>query len=406
MIQPPKRSLVTSLLLLACVALTLVARPAPPSVLAGIDVLVEENFAPLVGRRVGLITNHTGQTRTGESTIDVLARAPGVRLVALFAPEHGLRGTIEEREVPSERDTGTGLPIHSLYAGNRHPTDEMLAGVDVLVFDIQDAGVRFYTHITTMAYAMEEAARRKIAFVVLDRPNPLGGVVVQGPVLDSDLRSFVGYFALPIRHGMTVGELARMFNPENNINVELTVVPMRGWQRAHWFDETGWPWVSPSPNLRSVRGATLYPAVELLRAGQVSVGRGTPTPFELFGAPWIRSRELKRYLDARRIPGVRFERTRFRPAADVHPGQLCYGLRLRVTDRKALDVGRLGVELLSALWRLYPQNFQLEKNIRLLGSKKTLERIRAGDDPVDIVADWQEDLEAFKRRRAPYLLYD
>lgn len=365
-----------------------------------------EQFALLTGKRVGLITNQTGRRRTGESTIDILARAPDVRLVSLFAPEHGIREFLENTEVPDGRDERTGLPIHSLYGKTRRPTESMLADLDVVVFDIQDAGVRFYTYITTMGYAMEEAARREIPFVVLDRPNPLDGVAVQGPLLDDDLRSFVGYFPLPIRHGMTVGELAQMFNREYGIQADLTVIRMQGWQRNLWYDQTGWTWVRPSPNLRSLRGATVYPAVELLRAGNVSVGRGTPTPFELFGAPWVRSRELKRFLDARRIPGVRFQTVRFRPTADIHAGTLCYGLRVRVTDREALDVGRLGVELLSALWRLYPREFDLDKTLRLLGSRKTLERIRRGDDPADIVAGWQEELEAFKRRRAPYLLYD
>lgn len=406
MIQHPRISRAAPLLLFVSAALAFFVQPRPEPLLTGVDVLAAENFAPLAGKRVGLITNHTGRNRAGESTIDVLARAPGVHLVALFAPEHGLRGTIENAEVPAGRDARTGLPIHSLYAATRRPTDTMLAGLDALVFDIQDAGVRFYTYITTMGYALEEAARRGIAFFVLDRPNPLGGRAVQGPLLDADRLSFVGYFPLPIRHGMTVGELARMFNRENGLDAQLTVVPMRGWRRAFWFDQTGWEWVRPSPNLRSLAGATLYPAVELLRAGGVSVGRGTPTPFELFGAPWIRSHELEDYLEARRIAGVRFEATRFRPTADVHAGQLCHGLRLRVTDRNRLDAGRLGVELLSALWRLYPRDFQLEKTIRLLGSQRTLERIRAGDDPEAIVKGWQAELEAFKRMRARYLLYE
>jgi len=395
------------ILALVLVATWLAAKSVAPPILTGIDVLERtEKFAPLAGKHVGLITNQTGRNAWGDSTIDVLARAPNVRLVALFAPEHGIRGTIEEQEVPADRDPKTGLPIHSLYGKTRRPTAEMLAGIDALVFDIQDAGVRFYTYVTTMAYAMEEAAKQGIEFVVLDRPNPLGGLAVQGSVLNPDQLSFEGYFPLPIRHGMTVGELARMFNQENRINAKLTVIAMRGWRRGLWFDQTGWQWVRPSPNLRSLPGATLYPAVEPLRAGGVSVGRGTETPFELFGAPWIRSRELQRYLESRRIPGVRFKAVRSRPTADVHTGQLCHGLRLQVTDREVLDVGRLGVELLAALWRLYPQQFDLGKTIRLLGSQHTLERIRAGDDPEAIVKGWEAELEAFKKMRAQYLLYD
>jgi len=386
--------------------LLLVAQSHPGRVRTGVEVLTAQNFAPLVGKRVGLITNHTGRTATGESTIDLLAHVPEVKLVALFAPEHGLKGTIESHAVPPGREPRTDLPIHSLYGATRRPTAAMLAGVDVLVFDIQDAGVRFYTYITTMAYAMEEAARRKMPFVVLDRPNPLNGLAVQGPMLDPGRYSFVGYFSMPIRHGMTVGELAQMFNRENGIGAELTVIPMQGWRRELWFDQTGLEWLRPSPNLLSLRGATVYPAVELLLAGGVSVGRGTPTPFELFGAPWIRSRELLGYLRSRNIPGVRFEPVWFRPSKEVHVGQLCYGLRLEVTDRNRLDVGLLGVELLAALNKLYPQEFRLDKTLHLLGSQRTLERIQQHDDPREIVAGWEAELAAFQRLRASYLLYD
>lgn len=395
----------SSLTALAAVVL-LVAQGNIGHVRTGVEVLIAQNYAPLVGKRVGLITNHTGRTATGKSTIDVLAHVPEVTLVALFAPEHGLEGTIEGRDVPAGYEPRTGLPIHSLYGDTLRPTEAMLAELDVLVFDIQDAGVRFYTYVTTMAYAMEEAARCKIPFVVLDRPNPLNGLVVQGPMLDPGRTSFEGYFLMPIRHGMTVGELAQMFNVENGINADLTVIPMQGWRRQFWFDETGLEWIRPSPNLRSLPGATTYPAVELLLAGGVSVGRGTPTPFELFGAPWIRSSELVQYLRNRNIPGVRFEPVRFQPVSNVYAGQVCHGLRLEATDRSLLDVGRLGVELLAALHKLYPQEFRLEKTIRLLGSARTLERIRAQHDPREIVARWEAELQAFKRLRANYLLYD
>lgn len=380
--------------------------PAAPGVVPGIEVLAREGFAPLLGKRVGLITNQTGRTRDGRRTVDVLAAAPGVKLVALFAPEHGLLGRVgDEGHIGESVDAATSLRVFSLYGETRRPTPEMLAGLDVLVFDMQDAGVRYYTYSTTMAYAMEAAAKRGIEFVVLDRPNPLNGVAVDGPMLDADRLSFEGYFPLPLRHGMTMGELAGLFNEGNRIGVALSVVPMEGWRRALWFDETGIPWVNPSPNLTSAAVTIVYPAVELLRAGGVSVGRGTPTPFELVGAPWINAEELGGYLKARKIPGVRFEAARFTPTDDVHAGRACQGVRLVVTDRGALDLGRLGVELLAALGRLYPKDFQLEKTLRLLGSEKTLERLRAGDDPKDIVAGWQEDLEAFRQRRARYLLY-
>ncbi|MDA2914083.1 DUF1343 domain-containing protein, partial [Acidobacteriia bacterium AH_259_A11_L15] len=321
--------------------------------------------------------------------------------------EHGLEGKVEmEGAVGDAVDARTGLRVFSLYGDTRRPTPAMLEGLDVLVFDIQGAGVRYYTYMTTMAYAMEEAAKRRIEFVVVDRPNPVNAAAVQGPMLDPDRLSFEGYFPLPLRHGLTLGELARLFNGENQIGVRLTVVPMKNWRRGVWFDQTGLPWINPSPNLRSLEANTVYPAVELLRVGEVSVGRGTETPFLLFGAPWIESEELARYLEARQIPGIRFEPLEFTPSEDVHAGQRCRGARLVVTDRDRLDLGRLGVELLSALWRLYPEEFKLDKTIRLVGSRKTLERIRAGDDPEEIVGGWQEELEAFRRLRRPYLLYE
>lgn len=381
--------------------------PGSGAVLAGIDVLAAEGFAPLAGKRVGLITNQTGRAADGRRTVDVLAAAPGVKLVALFAPEHGLLGRVgDEGGIADSRDAATGRPVFSLYGQTRRPTAEMLAGLDVLVFDIQDAGVRYYTYSTTMAYAMEAAAKRKIEFVVLDRPNPLNGVAVEGPMLDPDRLSFEGYFPLPLRHGMTLGELARLFNESNRIGAALSVVPMQGWRRALWFDETSIAWVNPSPSLRSVRANTFYPAVELLREGGVAVGRGTDAPFELFGAPWVEAEKLAGYLNAREIPGVRFEPLRFTPTEDVYAGRLCQGVRLVLTDRNALPVGRLGVELLAALARLYPNDFKLEKTIRLVGSKKTIECLQAGDDPRDIVAGWEADLEAFRRKRARTLLYD
>ena len=378
---------------------------APARVRAGIDVLAADDFALLRGKRIGLITNPTGRSAEGRRTADLLAAAPNVTLAALFAPEHGVRGGLTG-EVADTVDDKTRVLVHSLYGRTRRPTPEMLRGLDALVFDLQDAGVRYYTFITTMAYAMEAAAQHGVEFIVLDRPNPLNGAAVEGPRLDADRLNFEGYFPLPLRHGLTVGELARLFNAEKKIGARLRVVRLENWSRTMWFDATGLAWVSPSPNLRSLRGNTFYPAVELLRAGEVSVGRGTETPFELFGAPWIDAAELARSLAARRMPGVRFTPTEFTPTADVHAGRTCHGVRLVLTDREALDVGRLGVELLSALWRLYPRNFRLEKTIRLLGSQKTLARIRAGDDPLDIVAGWKEELETFKKLRARYLLYD
>ena len=377
---------------------------AAGDVRVGIDVLVGEGFAPLRGKRVGLIANQTSRTTDGRRTLDLLATAPEVSLAAVFSPEHGPEGQLSGT-VGDSVDAGTGLRVYSLYGRTRRPTEEMLQGLDVLVFDIQDAGVRYYTYATTMAYAMEEAAKQGVEFVVLDRPNPFNGIAMDGPLLDADRVNFEGYFPLPLRHGMTMGELARLFNAERNIGVRLRVVAMKNWRRTLWFDETGVEWVNPSPNLQSLRGNIFYPAVELLRAGDVSVGRGTETPFEVLGAPWIEAEQLAAYLEARGIPGVRFVAAEFTPTEDVHPNQHCQGVRLVLTDRSALDAGRLGVELLSALARLYPEDFRLEKTIRLLGSQRTLERIQAGDDPVDIIAGWQEELEGFRRLRAKYLLY-
>ncbi len=382
------------------------SQPSGARVRVGIDVLEEQGFAPLRGKRLGLITNKTGRTSTGRRTVDVLAKAEGVKLVALFSPEHGLEGEISEGGVGENVDAKTGLRVYSLYGKTRRPTEEMLKGIDVLVFDIQDAGVRYFTYETTMAYAMEEAAKRGIEFVVLDRPNPLGGVAVNGPMLDADRLSFEGYFPLPLRHGMTMGELAQLFNSEKKIGAKLTVVPMQGWRREMWFDDTGLEWVNPSPNLRSLTGNTLYPAVELLRAGGVSVGRGTATPFELFGAPWMDGDMLAAYLESRHIPGVRFHSIQFTPTEDVQANEICRGVRLEVTDRNALDVGRLGVELMSALWKLHPEQFQIQKCIRLLGSRKTLEFLRAGDDPAEIVDEWEEGLKVFGAMRAKYLIYE
>ena len=279
---------------------------APGHTLTGIDVLEAENFVPLAGKRVGLITNQTGIDRNRRSTIDLLAHAPGVKLVALFSPEHGIRGTLDER-VSSTKDEATGLPVYSLYGETERPTDAMLAGVETLVFDIQDAGVRFYTYITTMGYAMEAAAVHHIAFYVLDRPDPLGGERIEGPMLNRDRTSFVGYFPMPVRMAMTLGEMAQMFNAEKKIGCDLHIIRMQDWRRRFWFSDTGLPWVNPSPNLRSPEAGILYPGLEILRASGVSVGRGTDAPFELFGAPWIRGDDVAAYLNRRAIPGVRFE---------------------------------------------------------------------------------------------------
>jgi uncharacterized protein YbbC (DUF1343 family) len=271
----------------------------------GIEVLNDQKFAPLSGLRVGLITNHSGLDSEGHRTITLLYKAPGVKLVSIFVPEHGLSGKTEGK-IPFSSDSATGLPVYSLYGEVERPTEKMLDGLDAIVFDIQDAGVRFYTYVTTMAYAMEASAKKGIAFYVLDRPNPITGSLVQGPLMDKDLRSFVGYFPMPVRHGMTMGELASMFNKENGIGVKLEIFKMRGYQRTDWYDETGLLWVNPSPNLRTLTEATLYPGVAMVEGANISVGRGTETPFELLGAPWVKAKELAGYLNRRKTQGVRF----------------------------------------------------------------------------------------------------
>jgi uncharacterized protein YbbC (DUF1343 family) len=370
----------------------------------GVDVLEQENLAPLRGKRVGLITNQTGVDSQGRRTIDMLAHAEGVKLVALFSPEHGMAGRADAT-VANATDGATGLPIYSLYGETRRPTDAILKGIDTLVFDIQDAGVRFYTYITTMAYCMEEAAKHHVGFFVLDRPDPLGGEAIEGPMLDRDRLSFTGYFPMPVRYAMTVGELAQMFNAENKIGADLHVVPMKDWRRSETYDQTGLVWIPPSPNLRTLNAAFLYPGIEILQSGGVSVGRGTDTPFELFGAPWIQAAELTAELNRRAVPGVRFQTTLFTPDSGLYKGQYCQGVSIVITNRAELNSMRMGLEIAAALHRLYPQQFHLDKIIELLGSQATLERLEHGDDPARIIAGWSDELDKFRAMRAKYLLY-
>jgi uncharacterized protein YbbC (DUF1343 family) len=370
----------------------------------GVDVLEAENFAPLEGRRVGLITNSTGVDAAGRRTIDLLYHAPGVKLLALFSPEHGIEGRADTR-VLSSTDAATGLPVYSLYGDVERPTDRMLEGLDALVFDIQDVGVRFYTYLTTLGYCLEAAAQKEIEFYVLDRPNPINGHEVEGPVLEDDLRSFVAYYPLPIRHGMTVGELAEMFNSENHLGAKLHVIKMRDWQRTDWYDETGLAWVNPSPNLRNPTEEVLYPGVAMVEGANVSVGRGTDTPFELLGAPWMDSRNLATYLNARDIQGVRFVPVDFKPLSNSFADRLCHGVQIVLIDRQALDPAELGVELAASLWKLYPDVFQLDKTLPLIGARWVLQAIEAGKDPRRIVYEWQGALEQFRTSRSKYLLY-
>jgi uncharacterized protein YbbC (DUF1343 family)/CubicO group peptidase (beta-lactamase class C family) len=383
---------------------TIPVQPSVP-VLTGIDVLRAEGFTVLRGKRVGLITNHTGRARDGATTIDLIHGAKDVKLVALFSPEHGIRGILDSN-VPAEKDDKTGLPIHSLYGTTRRPTDEVLTGIDTLVVDLQDVGVRFYTYMTTMAYVLEEAAKRKIGVIVLDRPNPVNGVAIEGPALDKEQVSFVGYFpAMPVRHGMTMGELAKLFNAENKIGADLTVIAMKNWERDDWFDATALPWVNPSPNMRSLLQATLYPGIGAIEGTNISVGRGTDTPFEQLGAPWIDGVKLAETLNARNLPGIRFYAVRFTPASSKYANEECQGVFMVVTDRLALRPVRVGAEVAAALSRLYGSRYEIETAERLFGSKEGLTRLRAGEDPAALVAGWSAAEARWRLLRAKYLLY-
>lgn len=370
----------------------------------GIDVLVRDRFAPLSGMRIGLITNHTGVDGMGRRTLDLLRQAPGLEVKAIFSPEHGLAGTADAM-IPSSRDTTTGLPVHSLYGTAKKPTTAMLHGLDGLVFDIQDAGVRFYTYISTMGYAMEAAAANGLVFVVLDRPNPITASMVQGPVPDKTRRSFTEYFPLPVRHGMTVGELAALFNAEYRIGADLRVVKMEGYDRGSWFDETGLAWINPSPNLRSLTQAALYPGVALAEGANVSVGRGTETPFEILGAPWIDGKSLARRLNERQITGVRFSPVDFKPVTDIYKKRLCRGVKVSLTDRHLLDSPLLGIEILSALYRLHPKDFAIDDTLGLVGDRSILAAIKEGQDPRSIAHSWQGPLDSFVLLRSRFLLY-
>jgi uncharacterized protein YbbC (DUF1343 family)/CubicO group peptidase (beta-lactamase class C family) len=380
--------------------------PAPgAATLTGIDVLERDGFTQLKGRKVGLITNHTGLDRDGRATIDLLHKAEGVTLVALFSPEHGIRGAVDEK-VDDSRDDRTGLPVYSLYGKRRKPDADTLKGVDTLVYDIQDAGTRYYTYISTLGLALEAAAEHKVKMVVLDRPNPLGGVEVEGPMLDAGRESFVGYHVLPVRHGLTVGELARLFKAEKKLDVDLEIIKMEGWRRGDLYDRTGLRWVNPSPNLRSLAEALLYPGVGLLETTNVSVGRGTDRPFEWVGAPWLDGRKLAAEMSKEGLPGVRFVPLRLTPSASVHKGKECDGVQLLVDDWARFRPVRTGVALAAALRRLYPDDWKAERYDVLLGRQATFEALRKGTAWPELEKAWQADLAKFRERRKAYLLYE
>lgn len=374
-------------------------------VLAGIDVLQTEDFDRLQGRRLGLLTNQTGRSREGYRTIDLINHAGDVKLIKLFSPEHGIEGIYEE-EVRSSKDEGSGLRIQSLYGKHRRPTGEMIRGIDTMVVDLQDIGARFYTYMTTMAYLMEEAAKEKVSVMVLDRPNPINGDQIEGPSLAPSLIGFTGYFPMPIRHGMTMGELARLFKGENEIDVDLQVVNLKGWHREDWFDETGLPWVNPSPNIRNIIQATLYPGIGAIEGTNISVGRGTDSPFEQIGAPWIDGVNLSAELNRRALGGVRFYPVTFRPQSGKYAGMDCQGVFILVTDRTVIRPVRLGLEIATILQRLYPNEYDPEEADKLFGSKESPNPIKAGEGPVRIAESWKQDEVKWRRLRKPYLLYD
>jgi uncharacterized protein YbbC (DUF1343 family)/CubicO group peptidase (beta-lactamase class C family) len=378
--------------------------PNDASVLTGIDVLERDGFKQLAGMRVGLVTNHTGRDRAGRQTIDVLHGASGVQLVALFSPEHGIRGLADEK-VSDSKDEKTGLPIYSLYGETRRPKPEQLKDLNALVFDIQDIGARFYTYISTLGYLMEEAARAHVPVFVLDRPNPIGGMDVEGPVADADKLSFIAYHRIPVRHGMTVGELARLFNEERKIGCDLRVVKMEGWRRGMWYDATNLTWVNPSPNMRSLTEATLYPGIGLLETTNLSVGRGTDTPFEIIGAPWLDGQRLASYLNNRKVTGVRFVPVRFTPKSSVFKDEECSGVNIVVTDRARFHSVQSGLEIAVALRKLYPAQWKVDTYTRLLVNAETFEAVKRGDAPEEIAHLWADELAEFRRARARALLY-
>jgi uncharacterized protein YbbC (DUF1343 family)/CubicO group peptidase (beta-lactamase class C family) len=384
------------------------------SVKNGIDVLEEHEFDVLQAagdknkKRIGLVTNQTGMDADGRRTIDVLAGAAGVTLEAIFSPEHGVTGSLDTTDIHNSKDAATGVPVYSVYGATeaaRRPSAEVMKTLDAVIIDIQDAGVRFYTYETTVGYFLEAAATAGVEVIVLDRPDPITGAFVQGPVADAGHQTFTNYWTVPVRHGMTLGELAKMFNAERNINAKLTVVPMEGWQRGDWFDSTGLAWVNPSPNLRSLTEAALYPGVALIEGTNISVGRGTDTPFEVIGAPWVKNKELAAYLNSRGIAGVRFVPITFTPAAAVYSGLKCEGVNVVLTERNALDAPELGIELAAALKKLYPADFKMERMAELLVNQAAWDGLLAGRDPRRIAQDWQEDLEKFQLVRQKYLIY-
>jgi uncharacterized protein YbbC (DUF1343 family) len=383
-----------------------------PRVTVGIDVLEQQKFAPLLRAdhreaRIGLVTNATGLDSSGRRTIDVLAQAPGLKLVAIFSPEHGIATNADTTAIGDSKDPSTGISVYSVYGktdAERRPRPELLRGLDAVVFDLQDAGARFYTYETTLGYFLEACAVAGVEMIVLDRPNPINGIAVQGPISNAP-ESFTNYHPLPVRHGMTLGELAQLFNKERKIGAKLRVITMRGWRRTDWFDDSGVPWVNPSPALRNVTAEALYPGLALLEQTNLSVGRGTPTPFEMLGAPWIEAEKLTEYMNGRNIAGLSFTPAAFTPASSTLANKNCHGVKITVTERDALDPPALGIELAAALLRLYPKQFESAGMRVLLANDTDLKKLQKGEDPKRIVAGWQKSVMRFRKLRQHYFLY-
>jgi len=379
----------------------------------GIDVLVAHKFRELAPNtdhpvRAGLICNHTALDSQGRRTADLIAQTPGLKLTAIFSPEHGIAGALDTTAIGNSTDKATGAPVYSVYGAgdaSRRPTPEQLANVDLLLFDIQDAGVRFYTYETSLGYFMEAAAKMHKPLFVLDRPNPIGGNYLQGPIADAGTESFVSYGQVPVRHGMTMGELAKFYNAEKAIGADLHVVAMEGWMRGDWFDSTGGLWIAPSPNLRTLTEATLYPGIGMIEGANISVGRGTDTPFELVGAPWIDAQALAAELNSRAMDGVRFVPIRFTPTSSNYAQQLCGGVNIVITYRESIDAPELGLEIATALHKLYPEQFKVQPMDALIRNKATLQALQSGTDPRRMALEWQDALVEFEKTRAKYLLY-
>jgi uncharacterized protein YbbC (DUF1343 family) len=374
-------------------------------VMTGIDVLARDGFTHLSGQRIALISNHTGLDRNGRSTASLLHEAHNVELVRIFSPEHGYEGNLDIELVVDGVDDGTGIPVFSLYGEVRRPTADMLEGIDTIVFDIQDIGARFYTYISTMGNAMQAAAEYGVRFVVLDRPNPINGVDVAGPVLDDGKQSFTGFHRIPVRHGMTVGELARLFRAELAIDVDLQVIAMENWRRTDFFDATELPWINPSPNIRDLTAALLYPGIGLLETTNLSVGRGTGTPFEIIGAPWLDGAALAAQLNDASLPGVSFEPVEFMPDSSTFRGEACRGVRMTLTSREQFEPLRTGFEIARRLALGYEDTWDTGAYLRLLGNEAALHAVRSGLPYADIVATYEQELADFRERRRQFLIY-